>query len=84
MNVGQIGVTDSFFELGGDSLKAIKLATSAKKEGVIFDLAQLYKYGTIRDLAKEIKFAYYAQEEAENEEEIISEEDFAAILDAIE
>ena len=67
-----------------DSLKAIKLATAAKKEGILFDLAQLYDQGTIRGLAQAAAFTCEMDEEKEEEREAVKEEELEAILAAIE
>lgn len=83
--VEKAGVEDNFFELGGDSLKAIKLVTMAAKEGIHFELADLYQYNTIRKLAK---IACFIEQEntklEEPEEESISEEDMELLLAALE
>lgn len=84
LHIEEIGVTDNFFALGGDSLKAIKLATAAKKEGILFDLAQLYDQGTIRGLAQAAAFTCEMDEEKEEEREAVKEEELEAILAAIE
>lgn len=52
LNIDKVGIKDNFFELGGDSLKAIKIVTMAEKEGIKIELADLYKYNTIEDIAK--------------------------------
>lgn len=42
--------TDSFFELGGDSLLAVKLVTSALSENISITYSDLYKYPSIKEL----------------------------------
>lgn len=46
----QIGVTDDFFELGGDSLRAIEYVAKAHNEGVSFALQNVFDYPTVRQL----------------------------------
>ena len=86
LKVDRVGVTDSFFELGGDSLKAIKLVTMAEKEGIRFELADLYQQRTIRKLA--VKAAFAADRAVEQAagplSQSVSEEDLSLILDALE
>ncbi len=48
-----IGVEDSFFELGGDSLKEVEFSIQLKKElGLEFSLTDFYNHPFIKDIAK--------------------------------
>jgi len=47
----KIGVHDSFFELGGDSLMAIQFACAAEEEGIAFDTNALFTRTTIAELS---------------------------------
>lgn len=86
LGIDKVGVTDSFFELGGDSLKAIMLVTMAKKAGIGFELADLYQYNNIRKLAKKVQIIENVGIEETNDMGIedISEDDMALILDVLE
>lgn len=46
----QIGVTDDFFELGGDSLRAIEYVAKAHNEGISFALQNVFDYPTVQQL----------------------------------
>lgn len=46
-----IGVTDNFFTLGGDSVLSIQLVAKAKEAGIYFSVNQLFSYQTISELA---------------------------------
>ena len=46
----QIGVTDDFFELGGDSLRAIEYVAKAHNEGITFALQNVFDYPTVQQL----------------------------------
>lgn len=48
----QIGVTDDFFELGGDSLCAIEYVAQAHNQGVDFTLQNVFDYPTVRSLCE--------------------------------
>ncbi|WP_212003982.1 non-ribosomal peptide synthetase [Chitinophaga sp. HK235] len=48
----RIGINDSFFNLGGDSIMAIQMVSRAKKAGIILKVNDLYKYQTIKELSK--------------------------------
>ncbi len=51
-----IGVTDSFFELGGDSLQALDLLIQIEKEtGKQLPLATLYQASTTESIARELR-----------------------------
>jgi len=47
LEVTPIGIHDSFFELGGDSIRAIQVLAHAEQEGMSFTLEQLFTYQTI-------------------------------------
>lgn len=48
----QIGVTDDFFELGGDSLTAIEYVAQAHNQGIEFALQHVFDYPSIRALCE--------------------------------
>lgn len=48
LNVDMIGIDDDFFELGGDSLKAIEFVSKAHSENVIFSLQNVFDFPTVR------------------------------------
>ncbi|WP_255668414.1 type I polyketide synthase [Brevibacillus daliensis] len=47
-----IGINDDFFQLGGDSIKAIQLISRARAKGYSFEVDHLYKNPTIKQLVK--------------------------------
>jgi amino acid adenylation domain-containing protein len=55
LGVAAIGASDSFFELGGNSLKAIRMINEIhKKFGVKVSVDDVFKGGILRELAKTI------------------------------
>jgi len=50
INVGKIGVNNSFFELGGDSLMIIELECLAERQGIYLDTKMIFKDPTILGL----------------------------------
>ena len=58
--IEQVGVHDSFFDLGGDSLLALRCITKANRAGMDLSPVSLFRYQTIAELA-----AIAAQSEAE-------------------
>jgi len=59
LRIEKIGVNDSFFEMGGDSIKAILVVSRLAKHKMKFDLRDLFLNPTIRQLAKCIKKTVY-------------------------
>lgn len=49
--ISPISVTDNFFEIGGDSLLALKMQIALLKENINVTYAEIFKYSTIRKLA---------------------------------
>ncbi|AFC30793.1 Tyrocidine synthetase 3 [Paenibacillus mucilaginosus 3016] len=60
-----VGMHDSFFELGGDSIKAIQAASKLLQEGYRLDLKDLFRYPTPAELAPHLKAAGRASDQGE-------------------
>ncbi|MCR3759893.1 amino acid adenylation domain-containing protein [Clostridium felsineum] len=55
LNVKKLGINDGFFELGGNSLKAIKIASKIYSTfNIYISLAKIYKLNSIKEIAKYI------------------------------
>jgi len=53
LGVDQVGIEDSFFELGGNSLTVAQMVAKVKEEfGVVISLRQLFKHPTISELVR--------------------------------
>ncbi|WBC15019.1 amino acid adenylation domain-containing protein [Micromonospora sp. WMMA1998] len=50
LGVASFGVTDSFFALGGDSIRSIQMQVAAQKRGLSFQLNDIFTHQTIREL----------------------------------
>ncbi|MET7967647.1 amino acid adenylation domain-containing protein [Micromonospora sp. NPDC005305] len=50
LGVADFGVTDSFFALGGDSIRSIQMQVAAQRRGLSFQLNDIFAHQTIRDL----------------------------------
>ncbi|URZ09266.1 non-ribosomal peptide synthetase [Clostridium felsineum] len=62
LGVKNIGTDLNFFEIGGNSLKAISVVSALKKEFIV-DINDIFKYPTIQALARNIKIkALYMKE----------------------
>jgi amino acid adenylation domain-containing protein len=55
LNLEQVGVNHNFFELGGDSVNAIQLASRASKQGVEISIQLLFRNQTIAELASAVE-----------------------------
>ncbi|KAJ5289222.1 nonribosomal peptide synthase [Penicillium angulare] len=50
----RIGANDSFLQVGGDSISAMRLVTSAKKQGLSFSVADIFSRPVLCDLATSV------------------------------
>ncbi|UUF16684.1 non-ribosomal peptide synthetase [Flavobacterium panici] len=55
LGVDQVGIHDNFYELGGDSIKAIQLASRSKAIGIHFQVKDVFNYQTISEIALHLK-----------------------------
>ncbi|EDU41238.1 HC-toxin synthetase [Pyrenophora tritici-repentis Pt-1C-BFP] len=51
LDADAVGAEDSFFRLGGDSISAMKLVTAARKHGVVLNVANVFTYPKLLDMA---------------------------------
>jgi amino acid adenylation domain-containing protein len=51
-----IGLDDSFFQLGGDSIAAMSVAGDARKVGINLAVADIFRYDTLASLAQRLDF----------------------------
>ncbi|KAK2802388.1 Non-ribosomal peptide synthetase nps1 [Emmonsiellopsis sp. PD_5] len=47
----EVGLNDSFFDLGGDSISAMKLVSEARMEGLELSVAQVFRHRSFYDMA---------------------------------
>lgn len=57
LGISPIGVDDSFFELGGDSMRALQIVAKLREKGFACSLEELFRHQTIRGLAPCIQAA---------------------------
>ncbi|WP_156333142.1 non-ribosomal peptide synthetase, partial [Pseudomonas sp. NBRC 111119] len=53
LGIDQVGVSDNFFALGGDSIVSIQVVSRAREEGLALSPKDLFQYPTIAALAKQ-------------------------------
>ncbi len=61
LNVKKVGINDNFFDLGGDSLAAIKLQIEAFNQGFNISYKDIFELPTIKQLAKSVSHKRFAQ-----------------------
>ena len=86
LKVEPVGIHDNFFDLGGDSLRAIQVISKARGRGLSLSISQLFQYATIFQLARQIKVEELNSEAGLPREpfSLIPEEDRAKLCDGIE
>lgn len=50
LDIHQVGVLNNFFDIGGDSLKAIEFVSKVNRLGLMVSLQNVFDYPTVRDL----------------------------------
>ncbi|MCP4153633.1 MAG: hypothetical protein GY757_38245, partial [bacterium] len=55
LNTGEISVNDNFFNLGGDSIKTIQIASRLRKYDLQLNIQDLFTHQTIKQLAPHVK-----------------------------
>ncbi|MBY0116224.1 non-ribosomal peptide synthetase [Paenibacillus xylanexedens] len=55
LNADRVGITDHFFELGGDSIKSIQVSSRLHQAGYKLEIRDLFKYPTISQLSLHVK-----------------------------
>jgi acyl carrier protein len=73
----QVGIHDNFFEIGGNSIKIIRLAKAASRAlGREVSVALLFQYANIQELVD-----YLTQDSVAVEEEVFDKDELLADLD---
>ena len=57
LGVRRVGIDDSYFALGGDSIRSISVRAGVLERGFDFSLQQLFEHPTIRGLAEHVSVA---------------------------
>lgn len=52
---GDVGIINNFFELGGDSIKAIQIVSRLSSEGYKGEVADLFSHPTVKEFVKTLK-----------------------------
>ncbi|WP_266171372.1 non-ribosomal peptide synthetase [Dyella subtropica] len=84
LGLEKIGIDESFFDLGGDSILAIQLKVRAQHAGIAFELAGLFDHQSVAELATIAGFTAGSATRAVQAFELISPDDRQRIPDHIE
>jgi amino acid adenylation domain-containing protein/non-ribosomal peptide synthase protein (TIGR01720 family) len=57
LKLPEVGTTDNFFSVGGDSIKSIQVIAHLRKEGYTLKTEDIFSYQTIRELSHVLKLA---------------------------
>ncbi|KAI4864703.1 non-ribosomal peptide synthase [Hypoxylon rubiginosum] len=63
----EIGLSDSFFQLGGDSIGAMKLVSELRAKGLELTVPEIFKHRTLYDMAKVLREGRQATAEQPSE-----------------
>jgi len=63
MDIGKVSVLDNFFDIGGDSLKAIELTAKLEELGYTAEIKTIFSCKDIRELAKKLEAKESREEE---------------------
>jgi amino acid adenylation domain-containing protein len=63
LEVGRVGRNDNFFALGGDSIRSILVQSEAREAGFDITAQQLFRYPTIRELARELRHSAITEQQ---------------------
>lgn len=61
LNTRPVGISDNFFEIGGDSILSIQIVSRARKAGLIIGPNQLFEHQTIAELSLFIQPESFAE-----------------------
>ncbi|KAI9193059.1 uncharacterized protein BJ171DRAFT_535152, partial [Polychytrium aggregatum] len=79
VEVAKIGTNHTFFEAGGDSLKAIAVVSEAQKAGIEFSVKDLFEHPTIADLASAIDGDSLSKPKLKQPSALVSNSELAAV-----
>ncbi len=65
LGVDKVGIMDNFFDIGGDSLKAIELISKLEKQGYHTDTKTIFDCDTVKELAEKLVTAQNHHEAVE-------------------
>ena len=80
----RVGIKENYFELGGDSIRGIRVVAKARDRGVRVSIQDLFQYPTIEELAMQAGEVIQQAQEHRKEFTLISEHDRRKIPEGVE
>lgn len=86
LEIEQVGVEDSFFALGGNSIRSIQVVAQAQERGLHFTVEEMFTHPTIHALAQQLKTKQALAQPSPDQQpfSLIADEDRRLVSDAIE
>ena len=56
LQIERVGITDNFFQLGGDSLSSIQISAQSRQHGILLKPLLLHQHQTIQEIIKKIPY----------------------------
>lgn len=79
LGVNKVGITDNFFELNGDSIKALRLVSRLYSKDIKLDIKDLFVYPAIVEIEKKVEMIESVEEDVTDDVELLDESDISAI-----
>jgi len=81
---GDYGVTDNFYDIGGDSIAAIQIALRANELGLDLEPNSIFEHQTVRSLAAATQQASASTEQGDDEDLLdLDDSDLGAVMRAV-
>uniref|UniRef100_UPI00046FE480 non-ribosomal peptide synthetase n=1 Tax=Paenibacillus massiliensis TaxID=225917 RepID=UPI00046FE480 len=65
LGMDRISIHDSFFDLGGDSIKAIQVSSRLMQAGYRLDMKHLFRYPTVSELSQHVQVLVHTADQSE-------------------
>lgn len=84
LKLDEVGIQENFFELGGDSMMAVRVVAFAAQSGMVLSVADIFDFPTVESLAKTLQVSTKGREETIKMEEsafdMLSEDDLSLLF----
>lgn len=73
LGIDRVGVNDKFIDIGGDSMKAIRISMECEKQGIKISVTDIFSYRTISKIVKNIESSNSAEESLAGQAQAVNE-----------
>lgn len=70
LRVKDVGIHDNFFDMGGDSIRAIKVMAQMQEHGLKIEYKDIFMYSSIAELCPHVKYMSHKSDQARAEGEV--------------